>query len=65
MGSRTKPMDYQERNRQMSETSTDISDLFALDIQVITDARPGEIEAPCSTNDGCAASCASSCASRG
>jgi FxLD family lantipeptide len=37
---------------------------FALDVQVITDARPGDPTA-CTTNDGCAASCASACASRG
>ena len=37
---------------------------FDLDIQVITDVPAGG-SAPCATDDGCAPTCASSCASRG
>ena len=40
------------------------ADPFELDVRVVTDLRPGEAP-PCSTDDGCASTCASSCASRG
>jgi FxLD family lantipeptide len=36
-------------------------DEFVLDVQVVTDVMPGEA---CDTNDGCAGTCASACASR-
>jgi FxLD family lantipeptide len=39
-------------------------DLFALDVQVVSDGADTEPRA-CGTNDGCAGTCASSCASRG
>ncbi len=38
---------------------------FALDVQIVTDVRPGGVAEACTTNDGCAPTCASSCASRG
>jgi len=43
-----------------SETQAD--DPFALDVRVIEDARPAE-QTACATNNGCAPTCASSCAS--
>jgi len=43
--------------------ATDAMDIFALDVRVVTDTGPGEAPTPCSTDDGCAATCASSCAS--
>ncbi|WP_163506579.1 FxLD family lanthipeptide [Fodinicola acaciae] len=46
-------------------SATDVDDTFTLDVQVTTEDQLRGVEAPCSTNDGCAASCASSCASRG
>lgn len=39
-------------------------DVFALDVRVVTDSRTaGDVAVPCNTDDGCAATCASSCAS--
>ncbi len=43
----------------------DAEDPFALDVQVVTDISPGEAAAPCGTDDGCEATCASSCVSDG
>ena len=44
----------------------DTEDMFALDVQVITDPLAvGGANARCATSDGCASTCASSCASRG
>ena len=40
------------------------ADPFALDVQVVTNTPTTDPRA-CSTNDGCAGTCASSCASRG
>jgi FxLD family lantipeptide len=40
------------------------ADPFALDVQVVSDVPDTEPRA-CGTNDGCAGTCASSCASRG
>ncbi len=40
----------------------DVEDPFALDVRVIEDARPAE-QTACATNNGCAPTCASSCAS--
>ncbi|HYS36516.1 MAG TPA: FxLD family lanthipeptide [Pseudonocardiaceae bacterium] len=40
------------------------ADPFALDVQVVTDVADTGPTA-CTTNDGCAGTCASSCASRG
>lgn len=37
---------------------------FELDVRIVTD-RPGDTTPGCSTENGCAATCASSCASRG
>jgi FxLD family lantipeptide len=37
-------------------------DIFALDVRVVTDIGPG-VPTPCNTDDGCATTCASSCAS--
>ncbi|GAA3027122.1 FxLD family lanthipeptide [Streptosporangium longisporum] len=37
--------------------------LSTLDLRVIVDVAPGTPIAPCGTDDGCAASCASSCTS--
>lgn len=37
---------------------------FALDVRVVTDAGLGAVSAPCTTNDGCAPTCISSCASK-
>jgi FxLD family lantipeptide len=44
---------------------TDVEDMFALDVQVITDVTANGAATRCSTDNGCAATCASSCASRG
>lgn len=41
----------------------DAHDPFALDVQVVTDTRPGEVDAPCQTDDGCGHTCASACTS--
>jgi FxLD family lantipeptide len=49
---------------QATLEETDIEDIFALDVQVITDVTDSGPTA-CGTNDGCASTCASSCASRG
>ncbi|HZO64855.1 MAG TPA: FxLD family lanthipeptide [Kribbellaceae bacterium] len=51
----------------MQETleASDVEDVFALDVQVITDVTADGAATRCSTNDGCAPTCASSCASRG
>ncbi|WP_163511174.1 FxLD family lanthipeptide [Fodinicola acaciae] len=47
-------------------TTADLKDLFNLNVRVITsDPSQHGVEPPCSTNDGCAGSCASACASRG
>jgi FxLD family lantipeptide len=41
-------------------------DVFALDVRIVTDISPGsDAAAPCNTDDGCAATCASSCVSNG
>jgi FxLD family lantipeptide len=49
----------------MEASVLDLSpDLFELDVQIVVDVQPGHAIAACSTNDGCAATCASSCASR-
>jgi FxLD family lantipeptide len=40
----------------------DAEDPFALDVRVIEDALPAE-QTACATNNGCAPTCASSCAS--
>jgi FxLD family lantipeptide len=45
------------------DTVTDVEDPFVLDVRIVTDLGPGDRAAPCSTNDGCAATCASSCIS--
>jgi FxLD family lantipeptide len=52
----------------MNDQSTVIdpgADPFALDVQVVADLAPNGAATRCTTNDGCAATCASSCASRG
>jgi FxLD family lantipeptide len=41
------------------------ADPFALDVQVVVDVLPGDVTQGCNTDDGCATTCASSCASRG
>lgn len=38
-------------------------DPFDLDIRVITDVPPAGQGTPCATDDGCAPTCASACAS--
>lgn len=46
------------------ETRIETEDVFALDVRIVTDISPGSsLVAPCNTDDGCAATCASSCAS--
>jgi FxLD family lantipeptide len=47
-----------------SSIDTD-ADPFALDVQVVADLTPDGAAGRCNTDDGCAATCASSCASRG
>ncbi|MFB9321922.1 FxLD family lanthipeptide [Cryptosporangium minutisporangium] len=43
---------------------TETHDDFVLDVQVTTDTAVAQgAAAPCTTNDGCAPTCASSCAS--
>ncbi|GAA0591798.1 hypothetical protein GCM10010174_03580 [Kutzneria viridogrisea] len=42
-------------------TTTDSAE-FNLDLRIVTDEVPG-MDAACTTNDGCAPTCASSCAS--
>ncbi len=41
------------------------NDPFALDLQVTLDVPTSGAAARCNTDDGCAGTCASSCASRG
>jgi FxLD family lantipeptide len=55
------------KGRDMRATleTADTEDIFALDAQVITDVPPNPAAVRCTTNDGCASTCASSCASRG
>jgi FxLD family lantipeptide len=50
---------------QATLDAADIEDVFVLDVQIITDVPSNAAAARCSTNDGCASTCASSCASRG
>jgi FxLD family lantipeptide len=45
--------------------TTEREDIFLLDVQVITEYDEAGANARCSTDDGCATTCASSCASRG
>lgn len=40
-----------------------VEDPFALDVHVVTDVQPGEVAAPCQTDDGCGHTCASACTS--
>lgn len=40
------------------------STVFSLDVRVVTDVLYGSGSAPCTTNDGCAPTCVSSCASK-
>lgn len=42
--------------------ATDTDDAFALDVRVVTEIGP-DVSTPCNTGDGCAPTCASSCAS--
>jgi FxLD family lantipeptide len=50
----------------VDETRIDTDgNIFALDVQVITDVRSGPEARACTTDDGCDPTCASSCASRG
>jgi len=37
---------------------------FELDLEIMLDVPPGAAMEACTTNDGCAATCASSCASQ-
>ncbi|WP_203905601.1 FxLD family lanthipeptide [Virgisporangium aliadipatigenens] len=46
-----------------SPASSDIYPEFDLDVQITTDAEVGYSVRRCDTSDGCAATCASSCAS--
>lgn len=46
-----------------SEARAGGDDEFDLDVVVVTDDRPSGVAAPCTTNDGCAPTCASSCIS--
>ena len=45
--------------------SATVEDPFDLDVRVITDVPSGHPQAPCTTNDGCAPTCASACVSGG
>lgn len=48
----------------MYATATDhAEDAFWLDVHVITDVQSGDVAAACQTDDGCAHTCASACAS--
>jgi FxLD family lantipeptide len=38
-------------------------DAFALDVQIVAEDDLGGVVAPCDTSNGCAPTCASSCAS--
>lgn len=40
-----------------------VESMFALDVQVVTDVRVGDVAAGCNTDDGCGHTCASACAS--
>jgi FxLD family lantipeptide len=53
------------RDMQATLDAADIEDVFVLDVQIITDIPSNTAALRCSTNDGCASTCASSCASRG
>ncbi|MGH3936856.1 MAG: FxLD family lanthipeptide [Pseudonocardiaceae bacterium] len=33
------------------------------ELRVVTDVSPGDVAAPCNTDDGCGSTCASACAS--
>ncbi|WP_344876178.1 FxLD family lanthipeptide [Allokutzneria multivorans] len=46
-------------------TPAPAADPFGLDLMVITDVPDGHALSACTTNDGCAPSCASSCISNG
>jgi FxLD family lantipeptide len=46
-----------------SKLGEDADDDFVLDVVVVTDIGAGGVAAPCSTDNGCAATCASSCVS--
>lgn len=55
-----------EISTQVSDAAagTDGDDIFALDLRIVVDVSAGSDAAvPCGTNDGCAATCASSCVS--
>ena len=55
----------EERRDIVDEICNDMNEnAFVLDVQVITDASSGAEAAACTTDDGCAPTCASSCASR-
>jgi FxLD family lantipeptide len=43
--------------------ATETEDVFALDVQIVTDASVGDAGRGCDTNDGCDPTCASSCTS--
>jgi FxLD family lantipeptide len=43
---------------------TEVEEMFRLDVVVIPDADRVNAPVACGTNDGCAATCASSCISR-
>jgi FxLD family lantipeptide len=45
--------------------AAETEDVFVLDVRVVTEERVDPAAVRCSTNDGCASTCASSCASRG
>jgi FxLD family lantipeptide len=48
----------------METNTAEIANPFALDVEIVIDVRPGELAEACTTNDGCASTCASACASR-
>jgi FxLD family lantipeptide len=43
--------------------ANEVKDVFALDVQILTDGSVGDAGRGCDTNDGCAPTCASSCTS--
>ena len=48
------------------QQATDTEDVFALDVQIVTETSPavgGGAGRACTTNDGCDPTCASSCVS--
>ncbi len=51
-------------NNQPTAIDTNL-DPFALDVEIIVDRGATGAASRCTTNDGCAPTCASSCASRG